>query len=429
LAVLLGVLVAGMAIGGLGQADAAPGANWARMLVSRAQDATRSAPVPVNQETQAGPWTLAVIEVVTGDDANALVTGASQFNEPPAEGFSYIAAKVRARNDGEAALAIDTNDFAMSGSSGVVRRFIGAVAPDPALDAAVQPGETRDGWVVAGAGTDEDNLLLIYDSVTLMGNWADRVFALADGAQISDQPAAAAEPNDAGTSPDQPVGLNGAIVTEDWSVEILEVAYGRDVYNLFPPSDYRTTALGDTDTGSVERWITFRIRVTNNRPGGDQAFLAQTAFLLADAGGNPIPDVLNLTPPSPEASGAYFPGATRDGWVAYELPVDGAALLRFLPYQTDDDPRYLTWGALAETPREPATAGVGATVRTVEEVNLRSGASTDAEIVRTLPAGTELEVTGPAEEGSGYTWYPVKDPATGDTGYVAAEFLETAEES
>jgi len=62
--------------------------------------------------------------------------------------------------------------------------------------------------------------------------------------------------------------------------------------------------------------------------------------------GDPIPDVPTLTPPYPDASGAYDPGASREGWVAFELPLEYAtATVRFLPYRADDDPRFFTYAA------------------------------------------------------------------------------------
>ncbi|MGH2562327.1 MAG: SH3 domain-containing protein, partial [Thermomicrobiales bacterium] len=301
----------------------------------------------------------------------------------------------------------------------------------PALSGSVEPGESIEGWVVFSAATDESNLLLIYDSVTLTGNWADRVIALEDGAAVPDAEQPAAEPNDAGSDPGAPAGFNSAIVTDDWAIEVLDVATGQAVYDLFPTSDYRTTALGDVDANSLGRWIAFRVQVTNNQTGGQPAYFSPTAFTVADGDGNPAPDVLTLSPPNPDAAGAYYPGGSRDGWVVFELPIDwSGTLVRFQPYQTDDDPRYFTWGDGApqeEPERETGPIEEGATVQTTDEVNLRAEPTTDAEIVTTLDAGTELRVTGAGEQGGDYTWYPVENTETDETGYVAGDFLEPVE--
>jgi hypothetical protein len=302
---------------------------------------SRSDPIPLNQTATAGPWQMTILEVVTGADATDRVTAASPLNEPPADGFTYVLVRVRAENTVDRPLPIDTNDFLVTGSSGIPRRFIGAFAPDPALDGVVQPAKTREGWIVIGAATDEQNLLLVYDSVSIPGRWSDCVFALQEGAAIADASQPVAAPNDAGTDAGSPAGVNVAVTTADWQVEIVEVVTGRDVFALYPESDYRTTALTIDD---ADDWLALRVHITNVRPGGEPAFLPPTAFMLATGDGNAYPDVTTLTPPRPDASGTYYPGASRDGWVTFEIPANyGESVVRFLPYRTDADPRYLTY--------------------------------------------------------------------------------------
>ncbi|MGH2562289.1 MAG: SH3 domain-containing protein [Thermomicrobiales bacterium] len=69
-----------------------------------------------------------------------------------------------------------------------------------------------------------------------------------------------------------------------------------------------------------------------------------------------------------------------------------------------------------------ASVPVGATVVTTTDVNLRSGPSTDAGVVTLLAEGTELEVTGEAQG----DWLPVTVIDTGETGFVAAQYLAAA---
>jgi hypothetical protein len=159
--------------------------------------------------------------------------------------------------------------------------------------------------------------------------------------------------------------------------------------------------------------------------------------MLADEEGNPVTDVLTLTPPSPDASGEYFPGAIREGWVVFEVPESySGSTVRFLPNVTDDDPRYFSWtGSAPSNEAQPAVTHVPLTdvqvgdevVTNDQGINLRKSASTDAEIVETYPQGTVLTVTGGAKEADGHTWYPVKNPDTGDKGWIASEFIDRAE--
>lgn len=414
---LLALLVA-VGLSGFGVVAAAPG------------DA-RAEPAAIGQDVQAGPWTVTILDVLIGDDAASQVT----VDAGLADGFSVVLVQVRAVNGGDDALAIDGDDFAYTGSSGNVYRFLDAIPPDPALDDIVEPGDTKEGWIVGSVPTDEQNLILLFDSLTLSGNWADRYFALQEGASIPEADGRAVKLNDVGRDPTAPAGLNDPMSTRDWVIEIVDVAVGQEVYDLYPEGDYRTTALADSQGGAnIPYWVAFRVRVTNNRDlGGNPAYISPTAFMLADGNGDPVPDVLTLSPPSPDAAGAYFPGATREGWVAFEQPVDyPGALVRFLPYQTDRDPRYFAWdpdvaaAASAPTPTSgPITTGT-TVVTTDDGVRLREEPSTSADIVDELPAGTELVVTGPAGEAEGISWLPVENPATGDIGFVAAEFVRAA---
>ena len=314
---------------------------------------SRAEPVPFGTEAAAGPWRLTVLEVLTDADATAQVTAASPANEPPRDGFTYVLIRLRAVNGSDRPHPLDANDFALTGSSGLVRRFVGAVPPAPVIDGPVAPGETREGWLVLGAPTDETNLLLLFDSIALPGAWADRLLALQNGATIADSPVAAT-PDTAGVDPGAPVGLGESFTTADWRIDVLETARGQAVYNLYPASDYRTTALGaayvddptDRDGDGAIGWVAVRVRVTSLRPGPNPAFLPSTAFMQVDAAGNAVPHTILLTPPAPEISGAYYPGATREGWIVLELrEVGSPPLIRFLPFRDNPDPRYLSFAA------------------------------------------------------------------------------------
>lgn len=328
------LLVVVLAVSGLGltQVLAAPGA-------------TRAEPAAIGEEIAAGPWRLTVAEVVIREAATEQVLGANSLNEPPRDGFTYVLVRLQAVNDGDRPLAIDTNDFALTGASGVVRRFTGAIAPDPALGALVPPGEAHEGWAVLGAPAEEADLLLVYDSIALSGNWADRVFSLGDGAAVADASDSLAEPNETGTGPDNPAGIGAAITTADWEIELLEVAGCQEVYDL---SDFRVRALTAEDADDEAPWMALKVRVTNNRSGGEPAFLSPTAFMLAEPDGGTTSDVITLTAPVPDASGLYYPGASREGWVAFELPAvyadAGTTLVRFLPFRGEPDERFLTFG-------------------------------------------------------------------------------------
>lgn len=308
---------------------------------------SRADPVPLGQAVVAGPVELRVRDVLVGPDAVAAVLAASPSNVEPREGTTYVAVNVSARNGGEQPLWISNDDFALTGSSGLVSRFLGAGPPEPALDRTLAPGERAEGWVVFGAPAEESSLLLLFDSIELGGAWADRVLAVQDGARIPDLAQRAAPVNDAGTAIDDALGFGAAAVTEQWAVELLDAVSGAPAFDLV---DYRSGALGVGDAvgedGSV--WVALRFRIQNAQAGGELAWFPSNAFALVDEAGEPLLDVVTLTPPRPDAAGGYYPGAARDGWVMFDVPPGYAAsTVRFLPFahtSTPLDPRFFVFG-------------------------------------------------------------------------------------
>ena len=261
--------------------------------------------------------------------------------------MTYVAVKLSAHNTGSQPLWLDNDDFAVTGDSGLVWRFLGARPPDPALDVTLNPGESSEGWVAFGIPIEERSLLLIFDSLEIDSSWADRVLAIEDGAKIPDLSQRAAAPNNAGTDVATALGIGEPAVTDLWSVELLDVVTDAAAFDLV---DYRTGALGVGDAtgadGSV--WIALRFRIQNVQAGGELAYFPANAFVLVDDSGNPLLDIATLTPPRPDAAGGYYPGAARDGWVMFDVPVDySTATVRFLPFAhtaTSLDPRFFSYG-------------------------------------------------------------------------------------
>jgi hypothetical protein len=307
---------------------------------------SRADPAPLGAVVQAGPVELQVLGVLSGPEAIDAVLAASPTNVEPREGLTYIAVNLSTRNIGSQPLWLNNDDFALTGDSGLVWRFLGARPPDPALDATLNPGETTEGWVAFGIPLEERSLLLIFDSLEIGGSWADRVLAIQDGTQIPDQSQRTAEANDAGTDFSTALGIGEAAVTDQWSVALLDVVTDAAAFDLV---DYRSGALGVGDAtgedGSV--WIALRFRIQNATAGGDLAYFPTNAFVLVDDAGNPLLDIATLTPPRPDAAGGYYPGAERDGWVMFDVPLDYAtATVRFLPFAhtaTTLDPRYFSY--------------------------------------------------------------------------------------
>lgn len=322
---------------------------WAQQATPAAIPAagfSRANPVPLGEPAQAGPITLQVQEVLTGPDAVAAIMAASPNNSQPREGSTYVAVRLQASNTGATPLWVSNDDFGLTGNYGLVRRFLGAQPPEPALNQELAPGESATGWVALSAQGDETSLLLLFDSVALPGTWADRVLALQDGAAIPDLPQRVSALNQAGADPAAPLAVGDAAVTAQWSVQLLNVVTGLDAFNLV---DYRSGALGEADAAGDDLtvWVALQFRIENVAAGGDVAAFPVNAFVLVDESGTPLPNMLTLTPPWPDAAGEYYPGAIREGWVMFDVPVEySAATVRFLPFaHTAEqlDPRYFRY--------------------------------------------------------------------------------------
>jgi uncharacterized protein DUF4352 len=307
---------------------------------------SRANPVPLGEVVQAGPLEIQVLEVLVGADAVAAILGASPMNSEPRDGTTFVAVNLQVRNTGKNPLWVNNDDFGLTGDTGLVRRFLGALPPSPPLDQMIQPGEETTGWIALSAGLEETNLLLLFDSVSIGGNWADRVLALLDGAAVPNAEQRVAAVNSSGSEAAVPLGLGEAAVTEQWAVEFIDVVTGEDAFNLV---DYRTGALGVEDAVAADGslWVALQFRVTNAAAGGAEAWFPTSAFVLADESGDPVLDIATLTPPHPDAAGGYYPGGTRDGWVMFDVPVEyTASLVRFLPFAhttEDPDPRYFSF--------------------------------------------------------------------------------------
>ena len=88
--------------------------------------------------------------------------------------------------------------------------------------------------------------------------------------------------------------------------------------------------------------------------------------------------------------------------------------------------------AAAPGQAEASESGIfnGATViaNGAEFVNIRSQASAESEISATATNGTVLRVTGEGEASEGFTWWPVTNDATGESGFVREDVLQVQQQ-
>lgn len=390
----------------------------------------------VNESVALGPLRVIVVEAMVGPPASELVLEAGSANLVPRDGLTHSAAKIAIENAGTRSVIVDHDDFGFATSAGRVRQSLGIWMPSPELSATIQPGASAEGWVAGIVEDGDPTTLLVFNCRDLGGDWAEGLFALTDGSTVPFSSERAVSPNDAGEAPESPAGVGVLVATDDWVVTITEVVLGEAVFDLYPSSDYRTTALGSAVPDLVQYWVGLRVELQNNRTGAWPSHFPVSAFSLAYSDGTAVPGLRVLSSPLPDLQGRYFPGASASGWVTFEVPVDySGSLVRFHPFRVSGSPRFLTWAdgsapTNSEIPiEEDATQPyeVGAIVRVIEDsVNLRDAPSINGNVVSMLAIDSLLTVVGGPEEADGYLWYQVLTDDGENEGFVVSRFLRRA---
>lgn len=415
-------------------------------MQARQQDAA-IAIITLGTAATAGFWAFTVTQVVSGDAAAKMVADANSGNPAVQAGVTYLLAKVHARNTGSMAAALNLADFAATGDDGILRRPVSMAVPTPSLQGTVAAGAESEGWIPL-AVDNPVTATLWYDSTIISGNWTNAILAMVDGAIIPAFTAGAAPDASIGSDPANPAGVNDAVLAGDWSVTILRTASGQEVYNM---SDYRlqalVQALGQSDSSGTEiqteiqTWLGVYARITNL--SDHAAVFSPNAMELSDPSGDPWDNIMALTAPDPDLSREVLPGATREGWAAFQLrPYVTTLDIRVLPSAVADSARYIsldkvgnggtsgasskgsTPEASAKVKSDPLNISAGGTVTINDsQVNLRKEPTSGSSIVAELSFGAVLQVTGEPVEADGHRWYPVIVVSTGESGYVVQDYI------
>jgi len=365
---------------------------------------------------------------LAGAEAAALVEETNAENAAAPDGLTYLAVRMTAESLSDGPRAINLSDFAATGTDGILRRPPTIDMPEPALQGVVDPGDALEGWIPFLVD-DLASATLWFDSPLLGGNWADTIFALSPTAAPAVVTATARADSDAGADPSRPISIGETVRTGGWQVTVEEVIYDQAVID---GADFRLQALGVDGVLNGGTMIGIRVSVTNVSPY--PAYFSTSALAIAGPDGEPWDHTVTLTPPNPEVSREYLPGASGSGWAAFEI-ADYASpdLIRVLPFHIGGSPRYIAFvgGSAADAdPAEtvaPQNFAAGDTVAIAESsVNLRAEPSSSAEIVAMLSISTELVITGAAQEADGYRWYPVEVIDSGESGFVVQDFIKPA---
>jgi len=409
--------------------------------VTLLQDFATTPIVTFGETAQVGPWQITVTDLVAGDEAASMLLEINAENPVAPDGYTYVLPKISVTNTGDMTRSIQMTDFAATGTDGVLRRTQVVIPPDPMLQFVVEPGQTVEGWI-APIVDDLSNAMLWFDSPFLGGNWANGLFALADGATLDIPSDLDPADTDIGSDPASPATVGETMKVSGWEITVTQVIGGQEVYDR---SDFRLQALGPP-TGGAEDWVgrSVGLYATVRNHNSFPAWFSPITFEAADASGDVWDHTLTMTGPEPDVSREYLPGGGGEGWATIS-PRDFAEmiLVKVSAFKITGAARYLALDADAAAAAQanagtetgdntaeatPLEVTTGDLVVTSEDlVNLRSDPSTSGEIVRELPLGTQLEITGEAVEADGYTWYPVSVVESLETGFIVADFVESIE--
>jgi len=388
---------------------------------------------PLGEAATLGPWTITVLEVVSGEEAASLLLQVNSENPPAPEGQVFLCVRIGVRNIGDVSRAIQMVDFAATGGDGVLRRTQAIMMPDPMLQSVVEPGASTEGWIAVTVD-DPSVATLWFDSSLLGGSWADGFFALVDGATLPAFDAVAANDTDAGVDPRAPAAIGETVTVDGWEIAIAQVLYGTDIFDI---ADFRYQALGPTNSWVVGA-VAVHASVRNLNPF--PAFFSDITFELADFSGEAWDHTPTMTGPEPDVSQEYLPGASGEGWATFGgLSYNEPQLIKVQPFKVGGGARYVIFDGLQpvasdadaadESPAEPLDLATGDVVETTEDlVNLRSEASIGSTIIEELVLGTQLEISGDAVDADGYTWRLVIVTDTANEGYVVQDFLAPIED-
>lgn len=375
---------------------------------------------PAGETAQAGPWELTVQRVELGNEALGTMSAANSAHGDAPLDLQWAIAWMAATNTSDRPQVINVSDFSACGAEGILYQSPITDGPDPLLQGSVEPGATLEGAIPFWIG-DLSNVLLRFSSPYLGGSWADAWFGLTEDATIPTFDSIP-DASDLGAEPSSPAAIGETVRAGGFDVTIMRHITGQELFDISPTG---TRALGSLDSPN---WHGFLVNVRNisNKP----LFFSFVALRIADEAGEPWDHLLALSAPMPDAARELLPGATLEGWASINTqPWAALNLIRIQNHQAEGNARFVSFGGSTpvELPDPVLDLEVGDVVSiTMTPLNLRAEPSTSAEIVTELDGTSTLTITGEPVEADDYTWYPVEVDTTGETGFVASNYLQLA---
>lgn len=278
----------------------------------------RKSPVLFGEKLVTEDWETSVLEVVRGDAAWNLVLEANQFNDPPAEGYEYIAVKFYVRHIGteDKSNSIDGYFYGLTGSANILHDLPSVVEPDPALDISLFPGGEYEGWVVFQSIIGETELMFAFEENWNFDDDQVRYLALDEGASLE----VPADLNniastDAGKERNAPASMSEKVIAENWEISIVEFIRGAEAWNM---------ALTANQFNSLPEdgfeYVAVKVYV-HNIDTEDVARNISDLDFKTTGGYGVVYDLPAVVDPNPALDVTLYPDGEYEGWIILTVAV------------------------------------------------------------------------------------------------------------
>lgn len=302
---------------------------------------TRANPFPPETIIKEGQWTIELLETERGEPAWQAVHLANPNNQLPPDGWEYLNAKLRIKNN---ELTTDESSLSISVTGDGRVKYpayeSSVVSPEPQLDTYL-PGRTEsEGWETFIVRKNEDNLMFVF---SYYGDYDDPPLYLAieDDAAVTVDEATmmSMTRTELGTTQDQPVPFGQTATGEDWQLIVLDVKTGDDAWNLV----LEENQFNDPPEEGMEYiMVKLRARYIGLKEEGEN--IDDYSFFVRTNSGNEF-DAPSVVEPEPNLDHHIYPGGEAEGWIVLTVPEKTKNLtLYFSPDSSGANDRYLSLG-------------------------------------------------------------------------------------
>lgn len=278
----------------------------------------RNSPIPFKEKLVTEDWEMAILEVVRGDAAWDLVFEANRYNDPPTEGYEYIAVKLHVRYIGtvDDSSSINGYSYNITGSANILHGFPSVVEPDPALDIELFPGGEYEGWVVFQSIIGETNLMLAFDNSWTFDDNETRYLAVDEGASLG-VPTYLINiaSTDIGKERGNPALMSEKVTTDNWEISIIEVIRGDEAWNMALAANQ----YNDPPEDGFE-YIAVKVYVHNIDTEDVARNISDFDFNTTGSIGV-LYEVPSIVDPDPALDITLYPDGEYEGWMILKVAV------------------------------------------------------------------------------------------------------------